>query len=404
MFKKIIKYSNKYFLLFKKLDAITDNRIKPQIPSNDIAASVLSLLFANLGSLNKFNLYKNNIAANTAGRIPSASTIGRAADTMDLDALREILKSIYLKAKRSKMFSGCSGNLIGIIDAHEIFSSDIHWCKDCSIRNVSKIEGEVKLNYYHKYSAFILAGKDFAFLLDIEPIYPNEGELTSSQRLLERVCKNYHKAFEVVAGDALYLNGPVFNLLSSHHKYAAAVLKDERRYLFDEAISLSEITAPLIYKEENTTYKVWDHRIEKMWDSCKDPVRVIKSEECKTVRRHMVELGRWEYQEERAGWLWATNLPSVISLKNAMSICHSRWQIENKCFNEIVNTWNGDHIYRHSQNAISAFILFLFIVLNIFNIFFSRNIKDKRIKTKSFLIELIKAEFLLTKWTFPIPP
>ena len=121
MFKKIIKYSNKYFLLFKKLDAITDNRIKPQIPSNDIAASVLSLLFANLGSLNKFNLYKNNIAANTAGRIPSASTIGRAADTMDLDALREILKSIYLKAKRSKMFSGCSGNLIGIIDAHEIF-------------------------------------------------------------------------------------------------------------------------------------------------------------------------------------------------------------------------------------------------------------------------------------------
>jgi hypothetical protein len=33
-------------------------------------------------------------------------------------------------------------------------------------------------------------------------------KLTSSQRLLERVCKNYPKAFEVVAGDALYLNGP----------------------------------------------------------------------------------------------------------------------------------------------------------------------------------------------------
>jgi len=46
-----------------------------------------------------------------------------------------------------------------------------------------------------------------------------------------------------------------------------------------------------------------------MWDFCKDPVRVIKSEESKTVRRHMVELGRWEYQEEKAGWLWATNLP-----------------------------------------------------------------------------------------------
>ena len=70
---------------------------------------------------------------------------------------------------------------------------------------------------------------------------------------------------------------------------------------------------------------------------------------------------------------------------------------------EIVSTWNADHIYRHSQNAISAFILFLFIVLNIFNIFFARNIKDKRIRTKSFLIELVKAEFILAKWLYPIP-
>jgi hypothetical protein len=70
---------------------------------------------------------------------------------------------------------------------------------------------------------------------------------------------------------------------------------------------------------------------------------------------------------------------------------------------EIVSTWNADHVYRHSQNAISCFILFLFIVLNIFNIFFARNIKDRRISTKSFLIELVKAEFLLAKWLSPIP-
>ena len=67
---------------------------------------------------------------------------------------------------------------------------------------------------------------------------------------------------------------------------------------------------------------------------------------------------------------------------------------------EIVSTWNADHIYRHSQNAISAFILFLFIVLNIF---FALNIKVARISTKSFLIELVKAEFILAKWLYPIP-
>ena len=78
-----------------------------------------------------------------------------------------MLKKNYQKAKRSKMFSGYSGNLIGIIDGHEICSSSIHKCNCCSVRDVSKIEKVIKLNYYHKYTAFILAGEKFSFLLDI---------------------------------------------------------------------------------------------------------------------------------------------------------------------------------------------------------------------------------------------
>ncbi len=404
MFSRIIKYSNKYFDLFDLIGNITDGRQKPQIATSDIAASILSILFCGLGSLNRFNTSKNfSSVGNLAGRVPSSSTIARASDTVDLDGLREILKSIYLKAKRSKMIEPCCGKYIGIVDGHEICSSDIHWCKSCSIRNTSRVEGEIKLNYYHRYVAFILAGPRFAFMLDIEPIYPDEGELSSAYRLLLRVCKNYPKAFEVVVGDGLYLNGAVFNLLASHGKYAAAVLKDQTRQLYEEAVLLCGIAKPVIYADENTTYKVWDHTIKGAWDSYKKPVRVIKSEEIKLARHHSNNLRKWEYSEEKADWLWVTSLPSVVSLKNVVSICHSRWQIENKCFGEIVSTWNGDHVYRHSQNAIIAFILFLFIVLNIFNIFFARNIKDRRISTKSFLVELVKAEFILAKWMHPIP-
>ena len=85
-------------------------------------------------------------------------------------------------------------------------------------------------------------------MLDIEPIYPGEGELTSSNRLLERVCRDYSKAFETVAGDGLYLSGTTFGLLVSHSKYIAAVLKDEARDLYDEAISLSSTWAHIILK------------------------------------------------------------------------------------------------------------------------------------------------------------
>ena len=332
MFKRIISYSNKYFNLFDLIDDITDLGAKPQIPAADISTSILSILFSNLGSLNKFNQARDiSSIGNIAGRIPSASTVARAADSMDLDYIREILKSIYLKARRSKMISPYCGKWIGIIDGHEICSSDIYKCCCCSIRNVSKIESEVKLNYYHRYTAFILAGPKFAFLLDIEPIYPHEGEISSSNRLLERACRDYPKAFEAVTGDALYLNGTTFNLLASHGKYAAAVLKDERRYLYEEAISLSGIINPVVYEEENTIYRVWDHTLTGMWDGYKGSVRVVRSEETKYTRHHSTDLGKWEIQEQKADWLWVTNLPSVVSLKNVVSICHCRWQIENCC-------------------------------------------------------------------------
>ena len=94
-------------------------------------------------------------------------------------------------------------------------------------------------------------------MLDIEPIYPGEGELTSSNRLLERGCRDYPKAFEAVTGDGLYLNGTTFSLLASHGKYAAAVLKDETRDLYDEAISLSFLSSPLVYEKKYNLTGYW---------------------------------------------------------------------------------------------------------------------------------------------------
>ena len=42
-------------------------------------------------------------------------------------------------------------------------------------------------------------------------------------------------------------------------------------------ISLSGISAPIVYEEENTIYRVWDHALTWMWDGYEGYVRVIKS-------------------------------------------------------------------------------------------------------------------------------
>jgi len=210
-----------------------------------------------------------------------------------------------------------------------------------------------------------------------------------------------------VIGDGLYLKKTVFNLLKSHHKYTIAVLKEERRQLFEEAESLSLLVEPKTYKQGRTYYKVWDHSISGCWDGYGKDVRVIVSEEITRKRVHTEDGLGWKEKTEVSNWMWATNLAgaqigSMGDLKNTVKVCHSRWHIENKCFNETVNTWNADHIYRHSENAIIAFLLFLFIAVNIFNIFRKRNIKDRTIKTKVFLINKINAEFHSLKR--PLPP
>ena len=50
---------------------------------------------------------------------------------------------------------------------------------------------------------------------------------------------------------------------------------------------------------------------------------------------------------------------------------------------ETANTWNGDHIYRHSENAIIVLLLLLFIAVNIFNIFQPETLKIRQLKPGS---------------------
>ncbi len=396
MFRRAVRYSNNCFGLFDKLKNITDGRIKPRIATVKVAIAIFSVQLANLGSLNNFAQQVSS---------PSVSTIARSADTMSLYHIREVNLNIYKKARRSKMLSPYRGRWIGVIDGKEITTSSYRKCRHCKRRKLRDKEGKLKYQYYHQFTAFILACSDFSFTLDIEPILPGEGEQTSAYRLMERVCKNYPKAFSLVIGDGLYLNQNVFKLLEAHHKKTIAVLKEERRQLFEEASNLSLMAKPKVYREGATSYRVWEHTISGCWDGYGKDVRVIVSEETTRARVHSKDGKGWEDTEEVSNWMWATNLDvskNIGDLKNTVKVCHSRWHIENRCFKETADMWNAEHIYRHSANAIMVFLLFLFMAVNIFNIFRSRNLKDKKIRTKLNLIKKIQADFL--SLARPLPP
>jgi len=284
MFKKLIDYSNKIFDLFSIIASITDRRIKAQIATVKIVAAIIVMHFTNQGSLH--SLSQEIAFKKLKAYLPSVSTIARTADSMDLADIRDVALAIYKKARAKKMLAPCHGMWVGVVDGHEQITSAYCKCKYCKSRTVTRKDGIKDIQYYHEFTTFILAGPKVSFILDLEPILPGEGEITSAYRLIERVLANYPKAFSVVIGDGLYLKETVFNLLKKHYKYAIAVLKEERRQLFEEANRLSLLSEPESYRQGRTYYRVWDHSISGCWDGYGADVRVIVSEEATPVRVH----------------------------------------------------------------------------------------------------------------------
>ena len=116
----------------------------------------------------------------------------------------------------------------------------------------------------------------------------------------------------------------------------------------------------------------WDLEGFGTWPQCAVKPRVVRSEETRQVRRQLDK--KMETCESQ--WAWVTTLPSTMALTRAVvSLGHSRWDIENQGFNELVNRWHADHIYRHEPTAILALWLLTMLAATLFAAFYSRNLK-----------------------------
>ena len=93
MFDKLLGYGNKHFDIIEKVGHITDERVRPQIPTIGISKSILTMMLSNLGSLNRLDAARSMGSLDTMVEVPSVSTIARSADTMDLDAIRCFFQS-----------------------------------------------------------------------------------------------------------------------------------------------------------------------------------------------------------------------------------------------------------------------------------------------------------------------
>ncbi|RPJ29729.1 MAG: hypothetical protein EHM35_13195 [Planctomycetaceae bacterium] len=356
------------------LEAIRDGRAQGRIPTSAIVRAVMAMCFCRLGSLNALgHTAGSSLWRRWLGRgLPSPDTIGRVSGMVDVDGVRALGRHIYERLKRGKALSPPAHGLIAaIVDGHELHATYKRHCPGCLERTIRTSNGE-RIQYYHRVVALSLATRDLRLMLDAEPILPGEDEVAAALRLLDRVVRDYPRAFDLVQGDALYADPRFFNWAIDHGKHALAVLKNDRRDLLQDAGRLFEDIAPSLTQDRTVRHECWDLEGFTTWPQVKTPVRVVRSRETRSIRRQL----DGQVEEPVSDWFWVTTLPQAqASTGAAVQIGHDRWGIENQGFNELANQYHADHVYRHQSTAMLVFWLLTQLCLNVFTAFFRRNLK-----------------------------
>jgi hypothetical protein len=188
---------------------------------------------------------------------------------------------------------------------------------------------EVRIQYYHRYVMAYLLYEGGGLVLDMEMQRKGKGEIDAAIRLLERLLEKCPRAFNVVSGDALYLDPNLCKLVLEHGKDFIAVLKNEDRDLVKDFRGLVGFGdgASVDFAYDGRRRHCQDMEGFDSWTQLGNKVRVVRSEETRTVRRQRTK----EKETLTSEWLWATSLPKQkADTPTIVRIGHGRWNIENQ--------------------------------------------------------------------------
>ena len=399
----MLLYSDKVFNLRYLIKGIGDNRKRRQIAMEWIFACGLVMAVGQIGSLNAIGQtdQRRYWRRWVGGKIASADAIGYGFARVDCDSIRAVIRSVYSQLKRNKALHALRAGMIALVlDGHESHCSQKRCCKGCLQRRLRTKHGEEKLEYYHRHVMASLVFEGICLPLDMEPQRPKEDEVKCAIRLLERILKNYPRAFDLIIADGLYARAPFFKFVIKHGKDVIAVLKDDRRDLLKDARGLFKREKSTVYQEGTIQKECWDIEEFRSWDQLDYPVRVVRSIETRKIKRQKTKV----IEDQVTEWVWVSTIAKRrLETQNFIKFAHDRWKIENNGFHELVNYWHSDHVYRHDPVAIEAFGLVTMLAYILFHAFIGRNLKAvfRERFTKKHLAQMLTAEMYQEKFNPP---
>ena len=332
--------------------------------------------------------------------IPKAHVFRDGVKELKQENLKQINKSIIMKAKENKVYrkGTVDGHVIVGVDGVETFGS---YKKDWNGSYKTKIKvqeyrngikTEVEKEYHKQINVFAkIVGKRPGLVLDYETVTCNgnegkqEYEPYVAIKLIERLKKSYGQGIDVIVGDAIYLEEKFLKAVKAEEYIAVIRLKDNRKAFIEEAEGLFKLQKPqLISKTKKKEIKCWSEKLE-----YKDiPVKVVKFEE--------------KYMKDKVlktDTIYVVSTSLNIRNETINKIIHARWDIENNGFNELKNYWQMKHCFMADEKAIKVILQMMIVSYNLWELYLYGHLHDfeKSKITKLGYIEMITEVMSMAK-------
>ena len=328
-----------------------DGRAHPRIPGRDVVWAVVIGHILRVASFLRLEwLAHSPVCAELGLQGPFGDdALAYCTERMDPETTRAALAAALHQAKRNKAFE--NSRFIGLaLDGTGAGRTYKEPCPLCD--PIKDPKGGVHGQLHHFVLISVVGTGGLSLPVDVEPYGPGDSEYAAAQRLLRRTVDHLGARFaDYVVGDGEYATAPFLHTCGEVTLPVVARLKENLPSLAAAVRTRFDGQPPqATFQEGDDRVEVWDYDHFDSWETLHWPeVRVLR------YRQH-----KRDGTVVQAEWLTDFSIAKLGSL-SFYRIAKSRWEIENRGFNDGKNRYGMEHICHHEPNSI--LIVWLLILL-----------------------------------------
>jgi hypothetical protein len=318
-----------------------DGRKHPHIPAREVVWALVYTHILRVVSFFRLEwLLRSAARANLDVHTPfGEDVLAYCTERLDPETTRVALATALHQAKRNKAFE--NSRFIGLAldgtGAGRTYKPPCPFCEP-----IKDPQGVIHGSLHHFVLISVVGAGGLTLPVDVEPYGPGDSEYAAAQRLLRRAVAHLGPRFaDYLVGDGAYATAPFLHETEAVGIPVVARLKENLPLL------AAAVRARFDGQPRHAMFQEGDDQVE-VWDADFDPWETLDWPTVRVLRYRQRHRNGTVIQAE-----WLTNFPiGKLSSLSFYRMAKSRWEIENRGFNDGKNRYGLERLCHHEPNSI----------------------------------------------------